>query len=191
MHAGEANRKGRRRSMTGKERREKIVSILEDSPTPIPGAKLGEMCGVSRQVVVQDIALLRSQGEQIDTTHYGYQIRRSSRCTRLVKVRHGPERLEEELTAIVDLGGYVEDVMVNHRTYGLMSAPLGIGSRRDIAKFMDEIESGKSSPLSTVTSGYHFHHISADDEQTLDEIEQALEARGFTAEVMPYEMNLV
>lgn len=191
MHAGEVDCEGRRRSMTGKERREKIVSILEDSPTPIPGAKLGEMCGVSRQVVVQDIALLRSQGEQIDTTHYGYQIRRNSRCTRLVKVRHGPERLEEELTAIVDLGGYVEDVMVNHRTYGLMSAPLGIGSRRDIAKFMDEIESGKSSPLSTVTSGYHFHHISADDEQTLDDIEQALEAKGFTAEVMPYEMDLV
>lgn len=177
--------------MTGKERREKIVTLLEDSQSPIPGAKLGELCGVSRQVVVQDIALLRTQGMQIDTTHYGYSIRKDDRCTRLVKVHHGPERLEEELTTIVDLGGFVEDVMVNHRTYGLMSATLRIGSRRDIAKFMDGIENGKSAPLSTVTSGYHFHHISADDEETLDEIEQALDCKGFIAEVLPYERDLV
>ena len=88
---------------------------------------------------------------------------------------------------IVDLGGAVADVMVNHRAYGKMKAPLNIKSRRDIQVFMENIRSGKSSPLLNITSGYHFHNISAESEEVLDEIERALKEKGYLAEFMPYE----
>ena len=42
----------------------------------------------------------------------------------------------------------------------------------------------------TVTSGYHFHRIAAEDEQTLDEIEAMLKEKGYLADLMPYEDDL-
>ena len=56
-----------------------------------------------------------------------------------------------------------------------------------MGRYLADINSGKSVPLMTVTSGYHFHRITADTEERLDEIEEALDARGFLAEVLPYE----
>ncbi len=73
----------------------------------------------------------------------------------------------------MDLGGCVLDVMINHRVYGKVTAPLNIKNRRDIQIFMNDIESGKSAPLMNVTSGYHFHRVS-EQEEILDEIEEAL-----------------
>ena len=49
--------------MEGTKRREEIISILEanaDSGLPVSGTELAKRLGVSRQVVVQDIALLRA-----------------------------------------------------------------------------------------------------------------------------------
>lgn len=174
----------------GENRRQQIVAMLEEATAAIPGSALGERLGVSRQVIVQDVALLRSQGHSITTTHYGYRLDRPTSCTRLVKVRHTVDQIADELEAVVDLGGTVDDVIVSHRAYGEINARLGIASRRDIRRFIDDIESGKSSPLSVVTSGYHYHHISALSEDVLDEIEQELTVRGYTAELLPYEMGL-
>ena len=94
------------------------------------------------------------------------------------------------MQTIVDLGGEVVDVVVNHRVYGKMSAMLNIANRRDIRLYIDDIRSGKSSPLMTVTSGYHFHHIAADSEEALDEIEEALRKKGYLAEVFSYESDI-
>ena len=91
---------------------------------------------------------------------------------------------------IVDLGGCVEDVIVNHRAYGKVSASLQIKSRRDVQAFMEQIRTGKSTLLMNITSGYHFHHISAEQEEILDEIEEKLRERGFLAELLPYEKDL-
>lgn len=89
----------------------------------------------------------------------------------------------------MDLGGIVLDVMVNHRVYGKMSAPLNIKNRRDVQLFMNNIRTGKSAPLMNVTSGYHFHHVSAEQEEILDEIEEALREKHYLAELLPYEMS--
>lgn len=89
----------------------------------------------------------------------------------------------------MDLGGIVLDVMVNHRVYGKMSAPLNIKNRRDVQLFMNNIRTGKSAPLMNVTSGYHFHHVSAEQEEILDEIEKALREKHYLAELLPYEMS--
>ena len=152
---------------------------------------MAKLCGVSRQVVVQDVALLRTQGLPIVATARGYILEKPAGCRRLFKCFHTEEQTEDELRAIIDAGGTVEDVIVNHRVYGRMSADLGISSRRDIERFMDGIRSGKSSPLLTVTSGYHFHHVSAPDDETLDEIERVLSDRGYLAEFMPYEVDAI
>ncbi|MGN0135228.1 transcription repressor NadR [Anaerotignum sp.] len=175
--------------MTGTERRKKILKLITESPTPLSGSALGNTTGVSRQVIVQDIALLRTEGHPILATARGYLLDEPKETIRLFKVCHDEARTEEELKTIVDLGGYVLDVMVNHRVYGKVSAPLHIKNRRDVQAFLQHLKSGKSSPLLNVTSGYHFHHVSAETEDILDEIEEALRQKNFLTEVFPYEIE--
>ena len=162
---------------------------MKESSKPLSGGALGAATGVSRQVVVQDIALLRSEGYSILATARGYMLDSPSeeKNIRLFKVFHDETRTEEELKLIVDLGGYVEDVMVNHKVYGKVSAPLNIKNRRDVQAFLKTLESGKSTPLLKITSGYHFHHVSADEAEILDEIEEALREKNFLTEVFDYE----
>ena len=106
---------------------------------------------------------------------------------RRFKVHHGEAQTIDELETIVDLGGTVEDVMVNHRVYGKVTASLGLKSRRDIARFDEDMRTGRSSLLMTVTSGYHFHLVSAESEDALDDIEKALADKGYLAEYLPHE----
>lgn len=175
----------------GDVRRERIVAELAAAREPLPGAALAERCGVSRQVVVADVALLRGRGERIVSTSRGYVLERApSRPTRLFKCHHSAERTAEELTLVVDLGACVEDVFVNHRVYGKISSPLGLASRRDVARFTEELATGRSAPLMEVTSGYHFHHVSAESEEVLDEVACELALHGFLAEPTDYEARM-
>ena len=107
--------------------------------------------------------------------------------SRIFKVKHTDDQLEEELYSIVDLGGSVKNVMVNHRVYGHMEAILNITSRRKAAEFIDDIKSGKSSPLKNITSDYHYHEVEADSEETLDMIEAMLREKGFLLEQEEWE----
>ena len=175
---------------SGDARREKIMGALRGPRARSPAARSPRACGVSRQVVVTDIALLRTRGEKIVSTNRGYVLLVDGappRPTRLFKCRHTAEQTADELTCVVDLGGCVEDVFVNHRVYGKVSSELGISSRRDVERFMAELASGVSAPLMEVTSGYHFHHVSAASEEVLDEVERALSERGYLAEPTDYE----
>ena len=139
-------------TMTGAERRKKILSLMQQSEKPLSGSLLGKETGVSRQVVVQDIALLRTEGHAIVATARGYILDEPKDIYRIIKTCHTNEQTEDELQTIVDLGGCVADVMVNHKVYGKMSAPLNIRNRRDIQKFMEQLRTGKSVPLKNVTS---------------------------------------
>ena len=168
--------------MTGTERRDKILEKIKCSEIPISGSSLAKAYDVSRQVIVQDIALIRAAGYDILSTHRGYVLNAPHTVSRTFKVRHTDKRMEEELCSIVDLGGCVVDVMVNHRVYGQMKARLGIRSRRNVTEFLQDIQSGKSSPLKNITSDYHYHMIEADNEKTLDMVEQLLREKGFLIE---------
>lgn len=172
---------------TGYERRKHILAMMRESSKPLSGTALGKETGVSRQVVVQDIALLRTEGYPIVATARGYILDDDRQAVRLFKVHHSNEQTEDEMLTIVDLGGCILDVMVNHRIYGKLSAPLNIKNRRNVQSFMENLRSGKSTPLMNITSGYHFHHVSAEQEDILDEIEEALKEKGFLAELLPYE----
>lgn len=177
------------KEMTGAERRKALLAMMRETEKPLSGTALGKRTGVSRQVVVQDMALLRTEGYPIISTARGYLMEVSKGCTRLFKVCHTNEQVEDELTTIVDLGGTVVNVMVNHRIYGKLDAQLNIKNRRDVAKFLDDINTGKSTPLLNVTSGYHFHLVSAETEDVLDEIEEALRGKNYLTELLPYEIT--
>ena len=168
--------------MTGSDRRKQIVDQIRNSTTPVAGKVLAAAYDVSRQVIVQDIALIRAAGYEIISTNRGYILNQPTTVCRIFKVQHTDEQLEEELNTIVDLGGCVDNVMIHHRVYGKMEAELVLNSRRKVGAFMEDIRSGKSSPLKNITSNYHYHKVSADSEETLDLIEQELRKKGFLVE---------
>ena len=173
--------------MNGQLRREKIIDILSRSDTPVSGVALANQLNVSRQVIVQDIALIRAASYDVYSTNRGYVIRGNKENTRIVKVKHTNADVEKELNAIVDMGGWVKDVFVYHKVYGVVKAELNIHSRRDIKAYMEEINNGSSTLLMNVTSGYHYHTIAAQDESTLDIIQEELERLGFLAKLQEYE----
>lgn len=168
--------------MTGEERRAKILDKIREEQKPIPARALAEAFSVSRQVIVNDIALLRAAGDDIISTSKGYILQQSACCRRVFKVCHTDEQTADELTAIVDLGGTVIDVFVWHKLYGKIEGELGIDSRRAVDAFIEDLKSGRSQLLKNVTSSYHYHTVEARDEETLDLIQEALQRKGYLAE---------
>ena len=167
--------------MKAQERRKTIINILLSEDRPIPGGELSEKCGVSRQIIVQDIAVLKGQGFDILSTHNGYLVQKSPYKDRVVKVKHSTDQTEDELSTIVELGGTVVDVFVWHKVYGKMSAPLNIFSELQIKQFIEGIRAGKSTELMNITGGYHYHTIRAEKEETLDLIAEVLSKKGYVA----------
>ena len=156
--------------MNGDERRKKIINILSSSKSPVAGVALAKELDVSRQVIVQDIALLRANGAAIFSTNRGYLIQADKQYSRVLKVVHEDDEVEEELSTIVDAGGHVKDVFVYHKVYGVIRANMDIKSRRDVR-----------------TSGYHYHTICAESEEVLDAIQEDLKQKGFLAKLQDYE----
>lgn len=173
--------------MSGEQRREKLLTILQEAEQPVSGTALAKALAVSRQVVVQDIALLRAQNREIISTCRGYIMRKTQLCQRIFKVHHTDEEMEEELNLFVDFGGRVEDEFVYHKVYNVIRVNMGLKSRRDIKDFLEKLTSGSSKPLKGVTSDYHYHTVSAESEQILDQIQEELQKRGFLAELRDYE----
>ena len=175
------------KTMKAIERRENILRILSERQQPVSGVSLAKELNVSRQVIVQDIALLRAAGNDILSMNQGYLIQSGQRISRVFKVIHGDHQVEEELGLIVDLGGYIKDVFVYHKAYGLLRADMDIRSRLDVEKFMEKIATGKSNLLMGVTSGYHYHTVFADNVHLLDIIQEKLQQKGFLASLQDHE----
>ena len=167
----------------GEQRREQILKLLSQSAEPLSGTELAGKMHVSRQVIVQDIALLRAGNKNILSTNKGYIIfaapdeKKSIRRT--FKVKHTQEQIRDELNAIVDLGGRVLDVVVEHEIYGQINVDLIVNSRADVAAFVTKLEQTQNRPLNELTHGVHFHTVEADREDILDAIEAELTARGY------------
>ena len=167
--------------MKATERRKAIVNLLLSVENAISGGELSERFGVSRQIIVQDITVLKGMGYDILSTHSGYVMQKSPLKERVLKVRHTTEQTEDELSLIVGLGGTVVDVFVWHKVYGKMQAKLNIFSPLHIKQFIEGVRTGKSSELMNITGGYHYHTVRADSEDILDKIEAALNERNYIA----------
>ncbi|MBR3802978.1 MAG: transcription repressor NadR [Clostridia bacterium] len=168
--------------MKAADRRKAIVNLLLSSDEAISGGKLSEEFGVSRQIIVQDISVLKGSGYGILATHNGYIIQKSPLKERVFKVYHTTAQTEDELNTIVNLGGTVVDVFVRHKVYGKMTASLNVFSSLHIKKFIEGVRSGKSTELMNITGGYHYHTVRADSEEILDKIQSALEEHGYIAQ---------
>ena len=167
--------------MKAAERRNAIVNLLLSSTQAVSGGKLSAEFGVSRQIIVQDITVLKGTGYEILSTHNGYLIQKSPLKERVFKLHHTTEQTEDELNAIVNLGGTVVDVFVWHKVYGKMVAPLNIFSPLHVKQFIEGVRTGKSTELMNITGGYHYHTIRAESEEVLDKIETLLKERGYIA----------
>lgn len=164
--------------MDANERRQEILYMLNNSDQPVKGTDLAEQLGVSRQVIVQDVAILRARGENILATPQGYLIPQLYGKEKLIKTiactHQNNKEIEEELRIIVDLGGKILDVVVEHPLYGEIKSQLQISSRHDLKQFIDNLNETKAEPLSSLTGGVHIHTIEVEDEETLNRIKTNL-----------------
>ncbi len=167
--------------MNATERRKEIAALLISENHPVTGGQLSDLFHVSRQIIVQDIAFLKTAGYEIFSTHNGYVIKASplNLKERIFKVRHTSDQTFDELSTIVSLNGIVADVFVWHKVYGKIRADLNIFSHHGIEKFLDGIKSGKSTELMHITSGYHYHTVRAESEEILDQIASSLKEKNY------------
>ena len=164
------------------ERRKKLLSLLQQSSAPRTGAELAAYFKVSRQVIVQDIAILRAAGEEIFSTPPGYLLITAPKTNwvqEIIACKHTREQIEDELGLIIDLGGRVLDVIVEHPVYGQLQGSLMIAGRRDLNIFLEKINETGANPLSFLTGGSHLHTVEAPSRQVIDEILKQLQKKGF------------
>ena len=169
--------------MNTAERRGEILKILHNADAPVAARELAGKFGVSRQVIVQDLAVIRASMPGILSTTKGYVLQQDSSCSREFKVRHSQDKAAEELNLIVDCGGHVKNISISHRVYGRVSAEMDIRSRQDVSEFV------QATVLSNATSGYHYHLVEAASEERLDLIEEQLKKAGFLAPLQPWEQS--
>ena len=163
--------------MDASERREQIRQRLAVAEGPISATALAQQLGVSRQIIVGDVALLRAAGAEISATPRGYIIRREEQgLVRTVACRHSGKEMEAELNAMVDNGCTVLDVIVDHPIYGQLTGPLHLSNRYDVQQFILRSEEVSAHPLSLLTEGIHLHTISCTDEAAYQRLTDALRA---------------
>jgi len=169
--------------LSGEQRRQQLIQVLADSDRAISGADLAKLFSVSRQVIVQDIALLRATNKNILSTNKGYLLFREegkAPCPkRSVRVQHRDEDILQEFYCVVDYGARILDVVVEHELYGQISVDLLIQSRQDAQNFVEQLAACSSRSLNILTDGVHYHTLEADREEALDRAEEALERAGF------------
>ena len=175
--------------MNTAQRRTEILKLLQQEEKPVAARAMASQFGVSRQVIVQDMAVIRASTPGILSTTRGYVLQHDKdiACTREFKVRHGQEHAAEELNLIVDCGGRVKNISISHRVYGRITAEMDIRSRQDVQEFLQALTGGASTVLSTATDGYHYHLVEAATPDRLDLIGQALQDAGFLAPLQPWE----
>ena len=169
--------------MNGEQRREQILQLLREQGQPLSGTALARTCGVSRQVIVQDIALMRAENHRIISTNKGYLFRtetvENTQPKRVFFVRHQDSQVMEEFMTVLELGGRILDVAVEHEIYGQIRVDLLIESVQDAHNFMERLKECRDNPLKVLTDDCHFHTVSAPSEKLLDLIEAELSQKGF------------
>jgi uncharacterized protein len=167
--------------MESKERRKEIEDILKTNSDPQKGHNLAERFGVTRQVIVKDIAILRAEGKNIIATPEGYIMPKNEKSIikKVIATLHRPENIEDELYTIVEYGGIIEDVIVEHALYGEIKGMLMIKSSYDIKNFMKRLNEYKAEPLLVLTGGVHLHTICAENHEIMDNIVKELRKKGY------------
>ncbi|WP_335869216.1 transcription repressor NadR [Bacillus sp. 2205SS5-2] len=170
------------KKILGEERRQLILTKLKNVQRPVTGSELAKSMNVSRQVIVSDITLLKARNEPIIATSQGYLFlpkRKEKTVEKTVACLHSPDRTEEELNLLVDIGVLVQDVKIEHPVYGDLTASIRVATRNDVKEFMKKVRETKASFLSELTDGVHLHTLVADSDETLLHAEETLRLHGF------------
>jgi transcriptional regulator of NAD metabolism len=170
--------------VNGPERRAELLRRIESADAPVTGTDLAQALGVSRQIIVQDVAVLRAAGDEVISTPRGYMLlsRQPTAHRAILVTRHNRDDAVKELSIMVDEGLRVVDVLVEHPIYGELRAPLMFGSRSDVHAWHERIEATGASLLSDLTDGVHLHTVEAADPARIERAREELRKRGFLVE---------
>ncbi|MBE3583981.1 MAG: transcription repressor NadR [Limnochordaceae bacterium] len=172
--------------MQNEERRQRLVHRLQLAGKPLTGGELAAAFGVTRQVIVQDVAVLRAGGLPVVATPRGYlwiggQIA-AHRFRDVLAVRHGPDLTRAELMALVHSGCRVVDVLVEHPLYGELRGELQLATPADVEDFLQRTQEGKQGLLSSLTGGVHYHTVEAAQAEAIGRARECLRELGILLE---------
>lgn len=163
------------------DRKNYILECFNKSEEPLKGQKIAKALGVTRQVIVKDIAILRASGKSIIATPKGYILSepKNMKMRKVIAVCHKTEEIQDELQTIIKFGGIVEDVIIEHKIYGEIRGILMIKTLFDIENFIDKLKKFEAEPLSILTCGVHLHTISTEKESDMENIIKALKKKNY------------
>ena len=169
--------------MKSEERRNLILNMLQASDSSISATTLANKFSVTRQIIVADIALLRAAGHSITADNKGYKLNTINKeLIKKIVVQHSKDDVNNELYAVVDNGGKVIDVIIEHPIYGQISVELNLSSRYEVNEFIEKLNTTNSNPLSLLTEGIHIHTIEIPNEQAFERIKNQLSKLGILIE---------
>lgn len=171
------------KKLLGEERRNTILHFLKNEESPITGTELAKRANVSRQVIVNDMALLKAKNEPIIATSQGYIYLSKSSEQHVYELEiasfHASNEAEDEMNILVDAGVTIKNVTVEHPVYGDLTASMMISSRYDVQQFIQKIAETEASLLMDLTEGAHLHVITADSQEKLDIAVKQLRLKGY------------
>lgn len=174
------------KKLLGEERRNELLTLLKNANGPITGTDLAKHSNVSRQVIVNDMNLLKARNESILATSQGYiYIHKDENVMyfeRKIVCVHTANQAEDEMLTIVDCGVTLKNVIVEHPVYGEITASMMLSNRKDVENFLTRVQETKANYLSALTNGTHLHVISAPTEEQLDLAEKMLREKGYLVE---------
>ncbi|MDI2588229.1 transcription repressor NadR [Psychrobacillus sp. NEAU-3TGS] len=174
------------KKLKGAERRNWILSYLVEQEQPVTGSDLAKQANVSRQVIVNDITLLKATNVPIVSTSQGYMLMQNKEAGAYVQKKvacnHQSKDSEDELQTLVDVGVTVESVTVEHPVYGEITSSIMVSNRHDVEMFLKKVRETEASFLLELTSGIHLHLLSAPSEEVLNRGIEALRKKGYLIE---------
>lgn len=174
------------KKLLGEDRRNELLKLLKNANTPITGTDLAKFANVSRQVIVNDMNLLKAHNEPIVATSQGYVFLNSehhnNQIERKIVCLHTADQAEDEMLTIVDCGVTIKSVIVDHPVYGEITASMMISNRLDVHRFIEQVNDTQATYLSLLTNGTHLHVICAPTNHQLDLAEQLLRDKGYLIE---------
>lgn len=170
--------------MKSEERRKKIIECLESRSEPISGSALAGMFDVTRQVIVQDMAVLRAGRGSIIATSHGYMILPGRKLyTERVACSHTTyAELKDELLVFIECGCKVIDVIVEHPIYGELKGNLMLANSNEVDEFLDKIRDGGAELLSSLTKGVHIHTVEAINRESVERARDILRQKKILVE---------
>ncbi len=174
------------KKMLGEDRRLELLHILKSTNVPIRGTDLAKHANVSRQVIVNDMNLLKARNEPIIATSQGYMYLTREENTEIFERKivclHTAAQAEDEMLTIIDCGVTLKSVIIDHPVYGEITASMMLSNRHDVKSFLQRVKETNANYLSVLTDGTHLHEISASSNALLDRAVEMLRKKGYLVE---------